>query len=397
MTPRVCVVSALYHPNLGGLGRQAMLLTERLRKEGVELFVVSRKMDGMPPAAFSPDVEVVRVPCLFPKIHVFEEVSLKHILLSLSYSAGIAAVLVRRRRRFDIVHFHGASIPLFVSLPILKLMGKKVMAKVAAAKLGTEAGALSGRYWFIGNLLARMMRSVDAFIATSDEIRQGLEKDGIRPERIHRLPNFVDPAIFHPPAQGEREAAKRGRGDGGRTVLLFTGRLVPRKGVEHLLAAWKDVSPDFPDARLAVLGEGPLLPDLVALAEKLGIAGTVRFEGRVDDVPVRLRSADIFVLPSLQEGMPNSLLEAMASGLPVIATRIGGVSDLVEDGVNGRLVEPASPTMLAAAMRELIGDPARRERYGRAAADRIARTHSLESRAAQYRELYVDLCGARPR
>ncbi len=394
MTPRVCVVSALYHPNLGGLGRQAMLLTERLRKEGVELFVVSRRMEGMPPAAFSPDVEVVRVPCLFPKIHAFEEVSVRHILLSLSYSAGIAVELVRRRRRYDIVHFHGASIPLFVSLPFLKMMGKKVVAKVAAAKLGTEAGALSGRYWFAGDVLARMMRSVDAFVATSDEIREGLETDGVRPERIRRLPNFVDPAIFHPPAPGEREAGKTGRGDGGRTLLLFTGRLVPRKGVEHLLAAWKEVSAEYPDARLALLGEGPSLQGLVALAENLGIAGTVRFEGRVDDVAERLRSADIFVLPSLQEGMPNSLLEAMASGLPVIATRIGGVSDLVEDGVDGRLVEPADAATLAGALRELIGDPARRERYGRAAAERIARTHGLETRAAEYRALYADLCRA---
>ncbi len=391
MTPRVCVVSVLYHPNLGGLGRQAMLLTERLRKEGVELFVLSRKMKGMPPGGFSPDVEVVRVPCLFPRIHVFEEVSFKHVLLSLSYSIGIAAALVRRRRQYDLVHFHGASIPLFVSLPLLRLMGKTVVAKVAAAKLGTEAGALSGRYLGAGDLLARMMRRVDAFIATSDEIREGLEKDGVRPERIHRLPNFVDPAIFFPPGPGEREDAKARGGESGRTVVLFAGRLVPRKGVEHLLSAWKDVSPEFPDARLVLLGDGPLQDSLVALAERLGIGGTVRFEGRVDGVPDRLRSADIFVLPSLQEGMPNSLLEAMASGLPAIATRIGGVVDLVEDGVDGRLVEPASRGALAAALRELIGDPAKRERYGRAAAKRIARTHSLESRAAQYRALYAEL------
>ncbi len=394
MTPRVCVVSALYHPNLGGLGRQAMLLTERLRKDGVELFVVSRKMEGMPPAEFSPDVEVIRVPCLFPKIHVFEEVSFKHILLSMSYSIGIAATLIRRRKRYDIVHFHGASIPLFVSLPFLKMMGKKVVAKVAAANLGTEAGSLSGRYWFLGDLLARMMRSVEAFIAISDEIRDGLITDGIRPERIHRLPNFVDPAIFHPAGPGEKEDAKRRRGDADRTLLLFSGRLVARKGVEHLLMAWKDVSPEFPDARLILLGEGPSRQNLVASAENLGIAGTVRFEGRVDDVPDRLRSADIFVLPSLQEGMPNSLLEAMASGLPAIATRIGGVLDLVEDGVDGRLVEPGNPEMFAAAMRDLIGDPAKRERYGGAAAERISRTHSLESRAAQYQALYEVLCRA---
>ena len=388
MTPRVCVVSALYHPNLGGLGRQAMLLTERLRDAGVELFVVSRRMEGMPPADFSPNVEVIRVPCLFPKIHVFEEVSFRHILLSLSYSAGIAAELVRRRRRYDVVHFHGASIPLFVSLPFLKMMGKKVVAKVASANRGTEAGALAGRYWFVGDLLARMMRSVDAFVAISDEIREGLVRDGIPPERIYRIANFVDAQTFHPPATGETERLKAQLGYAGRTVVLFAGRLVPVKGIESLLEAWRKVSADFPGARLLLLGDGVSRQGLIALAEKLGISGTVRFEGRVDDVPVYLRSADIFVLSSLKEGMPNSLLEAMASGLPSVASRVGGVPDVAEDGRNALLVPPGDAGALAGALARLLGDGALRARLAAAALEAMRERYGLESRVRQYRELY---------
>lgn len=392
MTPRVCVVSALYHPNLGGLGRQAMLLTERLRKEGVDLFVVSRKMKGMPSAGFSPDVEVVRVPCLFPKIHVFEEVSFKHIVLSISYSVGIAAALVRRRSRYEIVHFHGASIPLFVSLPFLKWMGKKIVAKVAAANLGTEAGALSGRYCLLGDLLARMTRSVDAFVAISDEIRDGLLKDGVRPERIHRISNFVDPGMFHPPAPGERERLKAALGYAGKMLVLFAGRLVPRKGVEYLLRAWKGVSSGFPDARLLILGDGPLRGRLEEIASGLGISETARFPGRVDDVPAYLRAADVFVLPSLQEGLPNSLLEAMASGLPVVATRIGGSADVVTEGENAILVPPADDRLLGEALSTLLREPEVRARLSAAARDTIRTSYSLESRAARYLELYGGLC-----
>ena len=397
MTPRVCVVSALYHPSLGGLGRQAMLLTERLRKEGVELFVVSRTMEGMPPAEFSPDVEVIRVPCLFPKIHVFEEVSFRHILLSLSYSAGIAAALVRRRRRYDIVHFHGASIPLFVSLPFPKIMGKKVVAKVAAANLGTEAGSLSGRYWFAGDLLARMMRGVDAFIAISDEIREGLLRDGIGPERIHRIANFVDPETFRPPAPGEKERLKADLGYAGRRLVLFSGRLVPRKGVEHLLDAWREASPRYPEARLLILGDGPLREPLEEAAGRLGLSSTVRFGGRVDNVPALLRAADLFVLPSLQEGLSNSLLEAMASGLPAAASRIGGVVDVAEDGRTALLVPPGDGKALAGALADLLDDGALRERLGAAALETIRESYGLESRVRLYRDLYGSLCpGRRP-
>lgn len=391
MTPRVCVVSALYHPNLGGLGRQAMLLTEGLRREGVDLFVVSRKMEGMPPGNFSPHVEVIRVPCLFPEIHVFEEVRLKHILLSLSYSIGIAGELVRRRRRYDLVHFHGASIPLFVSFPFLKVMGKKVVAKVAAANLGTEAGALAGRYCFVGDLLARLMRRVDGFIAISEEIREGLEKDGIRPERIHRIANFVDTVAFRPPMPGEKERLKSDLGYAGRKLVLFSGRLVPRKGVEHLLNAWREVSLRFPEASLLILGDGPLREALEEAACRLGFSATVRFEGRVDNVPAFLRAADVFALPSLQEGLSNSLLEAMASGLPTAASRIGGVVDVVEDGRSALLVCPGDGAALAGALSALLGDPGLREQLASAAVETIRERYGLEARVKQYRALYDGL------
>ncbi len=391
MTPRVCVVSALYHPTLGGLGRQAMLLTERLRKEGVELFVVSRKMEGMPPADFSPDVEVVRVPCLFPRTHVFEEVSFKHVLLSISYSVGIAATLIRRRGRYDIVHFHGASIPLFVSLPFLKMMGKKVVAKVAAANLGTEAGALAGRYWFVGDLLVRMIRRVDAFIAISDEIRDGLRRDGVGQARIHRISNFVETGTFFPPARGEKERLKAAFGYEGKTLVLFAGRLVPRKGVECLLRAWTAVVPEFPDARLLILGDGPLQEPLEMTAADLGISESARFAGRVDNVPEYLRAADVFVLPSLQEGLPNSLLEAMASGLPVIATTIGGTVDVVREGRDAVLVAPGDPAALGKGLKFLVGDPAARESLGKAALESIAASYGLETICRRYFELYRDI------
>ncbi len=392
---RVCVVSALYHPHLGGLGRQAQLLTERLRKDGVDLFVIARKMRGGGDAEFSPDVDVIRIPAPFPGRHILEEASMKNLLISGTFSLGCAMALVRHRKRYDIVHFHGASVPLFASLPLLKWMGKKVVVKVAAANLGTEAGSLSGRYWGIGNLLARLARRVDAFVAISEEIRQGLLRDGIPLERIRRIDNFVDSTVFHPPAAGEKERLKEALGYSGNTLVLYAGRMVPRKGVSHLLAAWKLVAPAFPDARLLLLGEGPLLGELRETAAGCGIRETACFLGRVDNVPDYMRAADLFVLPSLQEGMPNALLEAMACGMPSVATRIGGVVDVSADGASALLVPAGDPIGLAAGMRSLLSDPALRKRISEGAVRRVEDSYGLESRVTGYRSLYTDLLFAR--
>jgi glycosyltransferase involved in cell wall biosynthesis len=394
MIPRVCVVSALYHPDLGGLGRQAQLLSERLREEGVELFVIARKMEVEGRAAFSPSVEVVRVPSLFPKHHILEEIGLKNILISVIFSLGCLGVLIRRRKSYDLVHFHGASVPLFVALPFLKWMGKKAVAKVAAANLGTEAGSLSGKYGFIGNLLSRLVRRVDAFVAISEEIREGLLRDGIPPGRIYRIDNFVDASVFHPPAAGEKERLKEAFGYSGRMLVLFSGRMVRRKGVEHLLEAWTRVIREHPEARLLLLGEGPLLDDLRKMGAGLGIGDTAFIKGRVDNVPEHLRAADLFVLPSLQEGMPNALLEALACGLPAVATRIGGVVDIISREEDAVLVPPASPSGLADGINLLLSDPARREAMSLAAVSRSRLYHSMEARLPVYRLLYSNLLGS---
>ena len=388
MTLRVCVVSALYHPDLGGLGRQAQLLSERLREEGVELFVIARKLEVSGRAAFSPSVEVVRVPSLFPEHHILEEISLKNILVSVVFSLGCLGVLIRRRKSYSLVHFHGASIPLFVAFPFLKWMRKKIVAKVAAANLGTEAGSLSGRYWPLGNILARMLKGVDAFIAISSEIREGLIRDGIARTKIHEITNFIDPEIFRPPTPEEKIRLKERFEYSGKILLLFAGRLVPRKGVPYLLEAWREVSPEFPDARLLILGDGPLLDDLMGLATRLGVFGTVHFHGRVDNVPEYLRAADVFVLPSLQEGMSNSLLEAMASGLPAVASRIGGVVDVVVDGKNALLADPGDRTALSESLRRVLRSAELRERLSQHAIETIRASFGLDARVRSYRELY---------
>ncbi len=390
-TIRLCVVSALYHPSLGGLGRQALLLTEKLAEEGVKVFVIARRMKGVPPAEFSPKVKVLRAWSLRPQVYHMPEVNLVNLLTSLSFCITCGWLLWKHRKQYEVVHFHGAGLPLIVNLPLLKLLRKKVVAKVAAAGLGTEAGSLRGRYLRIGTLLSKLLRKVDAFVAISEEIKEGLLKDGVKAARIWRIPNFVDLRQYRKVSLPEKLQLKRRLKLPEGILVIYSGRFVQRKGINYLLEAWIEVQRQFPQARLLLLGDGQTLEDTKRYAEKLGISKTVLFLGHVNNVQDYLCSADLFVLPSLQEGLPNALLEAMAAGLPVVATRIGGVEDIVENEKNGLLVPPADSKALAEAIKRLLSNKALAEHLARSGYSTIKKHYSLDSIVKKYLKLYRGL------
>ena len=385
---KVCVVSPLYHPSLGGLGRQAQLLTERLEEEGVDIFVIARRMKGMPHAEFSHKVRVHRVGSLKPGLHNFEKVTALNLLVSLNFSLSCAYKLFLKRREYSIVHFHGASLPLFCAIPLLKLLRKRVVAKVASAELGIEAGSLKGRYGGVGRVILTLLRAVDIFVATTAEIEGGLAKDGFGKMQIERIPNFIDPHLFMPASPEVKRKIKAEMGVGTAPLVTFSGRFIPRKGIVYLLEAWREVIHDFPDAKLLLLGDGPLMESMKRKAATLGIGGSVIFQGHVHQVTDFLRGTDLFVLPSLQEGMPNSLLEAMACGLPVVATRIGGGIDIINSGDNGILVKPGDTKDLALGIVNILKDKEHATSLAARGLQTVRESYSLDSIAPRYLALY---------
>jgi glycosyltransferase involved in cell wall biosynthesis len=169
--------------------------------------------------------------------------------------------------------------------------------------------------------------------------------------------------------------------------VLTAARLDSQKGHEYLLRAAAGV----PEATFILAGDGPLRPRLEELARSLGLAERVLFLGHRDDVPALLASCDLFVLPSLYEGLPLSLLEAMASGRPAIATDVPGSNEVVHHAESGLLVPRADPLALADAIRRLLADPAAAERLARAGRARVDRDFSVERMVRGVEAVYDQL------
>jgi glycosyltransferase involved in cell wall biosynthesis len=204
---------------------------------------------------------------------------------------------------------------------------------------------------------------VDRIIAVSEGLRRTYIRVGVPPGRIVTVPNGVAPAAEPP----DRAAARRVLGlDDDQPVVLTVARLTHMKGQHVLLDAVPGLAARFPGLAVVLIGDGPLRERLTAQAAALGVGSAVRFLGHRADARRLLPAADIFALPSRHEGMPLAALEAMATGLPVVATRVIGTDEVVEDGVTGLLVRPADPVMLEAALAALLADTAQRRAQGQA-------------------------------
>jgi glycosyltransferase involved in cell wall biosynthesis len=169
------------------------------------------------------------------------------------------------------------------------------------------------------------------------------------------------------------------------------GRLHPQKDFATLLAAIAQVRKRIPTVRLLLVGDGELRDELESQSRSLGLSEIVTFAGSRTDVPEILAAVDVFTLSSLWEGMSNAALEAMAAGLPVVATAVGGTPEVVVDEVTGLLVPPHDPTSLAGALTTLLREPALRRRMGQAGRERVQEQFSVERMVCRTEALYTEM------
>ena len=286
-------------------------------------------------------------------------------------------------RAVDPAVFHAhLPAPLNGRYALLAAAMSRVPAVVATAHLVSDVAPP-----FRGGISQRLVAAcIDRYIAVSDgvarRLRSGLGAPG---DKIRIVHNGID--VDRGPMHGDPglRAVLAGRSD--RPLVLTVARLDAQKGHGHLLAAAATV----PDAVFVLVGEGREEATLKRQAHALGIAERVRFLGHRNDVPDLLAACDVFVLPSLYEGLPLSVLEAMAAAKPVVATAIDGTTEAVVPGVTGLLVPPADPARLAGAIRALLKDGALARRMGEEGRARVCREFSLRRMIDGVTEVYDEL------
>jgi len=289
-----------------------------------------------------------------------------------------------REERVDIVHSHNWSTLLY-SVAAARVAGVPV---VIHGEHGKDDTLPNRRRLVASRLLARGLARV---CAVSRDLAEELVRDWrIAPERVARIPNGVELDVSRMDPGLDALRAELGLGPEDR-VVMNTGGFRTIKDHPTLLGAFALLHEGLPAARLVLVGAGSgsnPLGGLDQMASGLGVAGAVRFAGVRRDVPRLLRACDVYVNSSRFEGMSNTILEAMAAARPVVATAVGGNPELVQDGVTGFLVPPGDAAGMAARIRELLADPALRDRMGAAGRARVEAEHSMAGMVRAYTELY---------
>jgi glycosyltransferase involved in cell wall biosynthesis len=327
---------------IGGMQNHTAELTRALDRRGVVQTVLTTR----PPTApyFQRLGDHARVIRLGLPIRRFRQ-------LYAPQAAILAPILAARS---DVVHVHlgedlavlpiGAAAARLHRLPLVLTIHTSLRHTLAVSDLR------SALLKTIGGLIERWgEHSAEAVSVITSRLHRLLLSDGVDENRVHLIPPGVDPSLFEGPFEDPFAGIRRPR-------VLFVGRLAPQKGVSTLVEAaglLKD-----PSARILLVGDGPERPKLERDAERLGVDDRLHFVGFFahDRLPAVFAHADLLVLPSLYEELGTVLLEAMQAALPIVASKTGGIPDVIENGVNGMLVPPGDPEALARAIDCLLAD-----------------------------------------
>jgi glycosyltransferase involved in cell wall biosynthesis len=387
---RVVMVVRQFYPWVGGTERQAQKLSAKLIALGLDVRVVTGWWQWRLPQRQR--VGTVPVFRHFTGSRLLGVRGLRK-LAGYVYILSLLWHLWRTRREYDIIHVHLLNYAAWPAVLAGRWLGKKTLIKLANSGRRSDILRMRQNDLIPGQrqMLPLTLRA-DCFVALNAEISAELCAAGVPPERIVHIPNGVEV---------ERHPTPRNYRLDDHVTVLFIGRLFPSKDLPTLLRAFRrvvDMRPNY-SWRLWLVGDGPLRRELEVLVNGLGLVGQVTFCGQAEEVSSQLAQADIFVLPSVAEGMSNALLEAMAHSLPCIATQIASNLELIRHGETGLLVPPENDAALAQALASLADDEALRSRLGQRARQWVDAEYSLDSVARRYLALYRSLAqlpNARP-
>jgi glycosyltransferase involved in cell wall biosynthesis len=387
---RVKILRVIARLNMGGPALHVAYLTEGLTKRGYDTTLVSgslaRGEDSMAFVADAHGVEIVRIDELGREIS-----PLRDLLATIQLARLI------RKERPQILHTHTAKAGTVGRVAALLAGSRKPPIVVHTF----HGHVLRGYFGPVRTLLFRLLErwlaaSTTALVAVSPQVRDDLVALGIAPRErfvVIRLGIELDERVA--PEQNGRSESRRYLGiPGDRFTVGWIGRMTAVKRTDDVLVAFKRLRDDGVDAVLCMVGDGPDRPQLEQRAHELGLARDTVFLGYQEDVAPFYAAFDALVLPSGNEGTPVSVIEALAAQVPVVATRVGGVPDVVEDGEDGFLVETGATHDLADRLARLARDPELRARMGKHGRERVLPRYAVERLVEDVDELYRSLLSA---
>jgi len=342
-------VSRYLYPFTGGLEKRVGTIAAGLAARGVRVAVLTGRLSPeFPFEHIQGGVTIYRFAC--PRVKVIG---------ACVFIAQIVLYLIRQRSRYQAVHAFQVGHSAAAAVLTGRLLGKPVFLHLSGGGSGGDVGRHVKTPW--GWMFLCLCRLASRIIVLNARMQRELKVIAYPAARTVCIPNGVDSDCFRPHAERLRLRRELGLPEG--PVVLYTGRISPEKGVEVLVRAFAQLrSPASP--ALCILGDGPARQRIERLVRGLGLQGAITLLPARADILPWYQAADVFVMPSFHEGMSNSILEAMACALPVVATAVSGTAELVRHGESGLLVPPGDPASLAAALDDLLGDPGRARDMG---------------------------------
>jgi glycosyltransferase involved in cell wall biosynthesis len=372
--------SYYFPPQYSGAAVQAINLSKKLRERGLHISFLTVNHDGLPEEETLEGFKVFRL----------TEGGGKHGELVLW--RNMWNFLKEFRSSFDIIHSHGANFRNSVIGPFSKMLKKKSLVKISLAHndlygLGNgKSGWLHKRFIFL----------IDRYVSMSNKITREMNAYGLNKDKIREIPNGVDCDRFSPQTYLDREKTRAAFGFPEKDLmLLYAGVVDERKNVKGLVQIWNTVSRNY-RAFLVVVGpvsredKNQRLYDELKKYER-ELSGKLFFVEQTDNIGLFYNMADIFVLPSINEGLPNVMLEAMASGLPCLANKVSGTEDVINSD-NGILFNISESASFLNGLKRL-GEPSTRVAIGKKARETAVKHFSLESIADRYMDLYIEMLG----
>ncbi len=374
---QILFVIRYFHPFIGGLEKKVFNLARSLSACGYSITVITSRFSlaWRSEELLDCGMRIIRLPS--PRVKVAG---------ACIYLAALSLYLWRHRSAFDIIHSFQVGYSSSCAVMAGHLLGKKTVITLSSSGSGGDVLRHRSSPW--GRIFLHCCLKASSIVTLHKAMQS--EVTEVQPVRsMQSIPNGVDTARYHPSPDRSSLRLKLGIAPHDR-LILYAGRLSAEKGLDFLLKSFSTLQPAA-SLRLWLFGDGPEHSALSARIDELELRDRVTLHAATDTVAPLLQAADLFIMPSKFEGMSNSLLEAMACGLPVIATDVAGNRELIEPEATGLLVPFGDTAALADAISTLLDNPGLAGRLGENARNKIAGRYGIEHAVELHRQLYAGL------